>query len=68
MRMEIVAAAWLHDTVEKTKTTLQGIVDEFGDGIGELVCWLTDSNQGEGNILARTTALYRPSDDSQLSR
>jgi 2-iminoacetate synthase ThiH len=31
----IIAAAWLHDTVEKTEATLHGIVDEFGDGIGE---------------------------------
>ena len=52
----IIAAAWLHDTVEKTEATLHGIVDEFGDGIGELVYWLTDSGQGEGDILALTTA------------
>jgi hypothetical protein len=32
------------------------IVEEFGDGIGELVYWLTDTGQGEGDILARTTA------------
>jgi (p)ppGpp synthase/HD superfamily hydrolase len=52
----VIAAAWLHDTVEKTSATVQCIVEEFGDGIGELVYWLTDTGQGEGDILARTTA------------
>ena len=53
---QVIAAAWLHDTVEKTETTLQDIISEFGDGIGELVYWLTDCDQSEGNILALTTA------------
>lgn len=39
----VIAAAWLHDTVEKTETTLPVITAEFGDGIAELVYWLTDT-------------------------
>ncbi|MBN9268139.1 MAG: phosphohydrolase [Alphaproteobacteria bacterium 64-6] len=42
----IVAAAYLHDTVEDTDTSLQDIMRIFGDEIAQLVYWLTDAERG----------------------
>lgn len=50
----MVAAAYLHDTVEDTDVTLEDINDEFGYEIAELVYWLTDVSRPEdGNRAAR---------------
>lgn len=50
----MIAAAWLHDTVEDTQVTLDDIRREFGDDIAELVDWLTDSQTPEdGNRATR---------------
>lgn len=38
----MLAAAWLHDTVEDTPVTIEEIRAEFGDEIATLVGWLTD--------------------------
>ena len=37
-----IAAAWLHDAVEDTPTTIEDIRREFGDEIGDMVQGLTD--------------------------
>ncbi|MBW1800203.1 MAG: bifunctional (p)ppGpp synthetase/guanosine-3',5'-bis(diphosphate) 3'-pyrophosphohydrolase [Deltaproteobacteria bacterium] len=51
---EMLAAAWLHDTVEDTPVTLEDIKREFGAGVGLLVEELTDISQpGDGNRAAR---------------
>lgn len=51
---EMIAAAWLHDTVEDTPATLGDIEHEFGSGVAQLVADLTDvSRPGEGNRAAR---------------
>lgn len=51
---EMIAAAWLHDTVEDTPATLQEIEREFGSGVAELVSDLTDvSRPGDGNRAER---------------
>lgn len=51
---EMIAAAWLHDTVEDTKVPIQLIAREFGDKIADLVYWLTDkSTREDGNRAAR---------------
>jgi (p)ppGpp synthase/HD superfamily hydrolase len=51
---EMLAAAWLHDTVEDTGVTNTDITREFGDTVGELVGWLTDvSTSASGNRAAR---------------
>ena len=42
----ILAAAYLHDTVEDTDTTMQEIVADFGADVAELVYWLTDADKG----------------------
>lgn len=54
---EMIAAAWLHDTVdtvEDTGVSIQLIEREFGSEIAELVYWLTDkSTHEDGNRSAR---------------
>ena len=51
---EMIAAAWLHDTVEDTQATLDDIEEEFGVAVAELVEELTDvSRPGDGNRAVR---------------
>ena len=51
---EMIAAAWLHDTVEDTPATVQDIEREFGSSVATLVSELTDvSRPGDGNRAAR---------------
>jgi (p)ppGpp synthase/HD superfamily hydrolase len=51
---EMVAAAWLHDTVEDTGVTIEVIRAEFGNEVAELVSWLTDVSKPEqGNRAVR---------------
>lgn len=48
----VIAAAYLHDTVEDTETTISDILRMFGEDVAELVYWLTDAEVG--NRKART--------------
>lgn len=51
---EMVAAAWLHDTVEDTPATFGDIEAAFGHGVAALVSDLTDvSRPSDGNRSAR---------------
>jgi hypothetical protein len=51
---EMVAAAWLHDTVEDTQATLEDVEAEFGVQVAEIVEELTDvSKPGDGNRVQR---------------
>lgn len=51
---EMLAAAWLHDTVEDTGVSIETIRAEFGDKVAELVGWLTDVSRPEqGNRAVR---------------
>ena len=51
---EMIAAAWLHDTVEDTPATLGDIENEFGQSVAELVEELTDiSKPSDGNRATR---------------
>lgn len=43
----ILAAAYLHDTVEKASVKLEEIAQTFGAEIGEIVFWLTDADGEE---------------------
>lgn len=53
-RLDAIAAAMLHDTVEDTDITIDDIRNEFGDYVAELVGWLTDVSKPEdGNRKAR---------------
>lgn len=50
----MIAAAWLHDTVEDTPVTIDDIRREFGDDVGDLVSDLSDVAKPEdGNRAAR---------------
>jgi guanosine-3',5'-bis(diphosphate) 3'-pyrophosphohydrolase len=51
---EMLAAAWLHDTVEDTGVSIELIRAEFGSEVSDLVGWLTDvSRPDHGNRAAR---------------
>ncbi len=51
---EVIAAAWLHDTVEDTPATFEDIEREFGSRVRQLVAELTDvSRSSDGNRAAR---------------
>lgn len=51
---EMIAAAWLHDTVEDTQATIEDIGREFGSRVAVLVEDLTDvSRPGDGNRAVR---------------
>jgi (p)ppGpp synthase/HD superfamily hydrolase len=39
---ELVAAGWLHDTIEDTGTTAQGLAETFGRRVADLVAEVTD--------------------------
>lgn len=45
---EVIAAAWLHDVVEDTETTLEEIYDFFGDRVGWFV-ELESEDKGHGS-------------------
>ncbi len=46
----LIAACWLHDTIEDTKTTNAEILSEFGEKVAGLVYGLTDlSKPDDGN-------------------
>ncbi len=50
----VLAAAWLHDTVEDTPATVRDIESEFGTHVASLVLELTDvSKPSDGNRAAR---------------
>ncbi len=56
----LLAAAWLHDTVEDTDTTLADIASHFGPRVAQLVEMLTDSAQPLAkNRAARKLAHFR---------
>lgn len=51
---EMIAAAWLHDVVEDTDTTIEQVEREFGAEVAELVAMLTDvSKYSDGKRAAR---------------
>ncbi|CAB4241556.1 HD/PDEase domain containing protein [uncultured Caudovirales phage] len=56
---EMLAAAWLHDTVEDTGVTIETIRAEFGEKVAELVGWLTDVSRPEHGNRAHRKALDR---------
>ncbi|HBV38453.1 MAG TPA: GTP pyrophosphokinase [Erwinia sp.] len=56
----MLAAAWLHDTVEDTSNTLADIENHFGAEVTSLVAMLTDSKQPDAkNRAARKVAHFR---------
>jgi guanosine-3',5'-bis(diphosphate) 3'-pyrophosphohydrolase len=58
-----LAAAWLHDAVEDTATTVEQIRNEFGDDVADLVWRLTDEpgkNRKERHHLTHQKIRGRP--------
>ena len=47
-RAKVLKAAYLHDCLEKTDTTVAELLQAFGEGVAELVYWLTDPEDSEG--------------------
>jgi len=47
-RADVLAAAYLHDCLEKTDTSLSELIRAFGEDVAELVYWLTDPEGTEG--------------------
>ncbi len=43
---DLIAAAFLHDTLEKSDATVDELIELFGSHVAELVFWLTDGEQG----------------------
>ena len=56
---EMIAAAWLHDTVEDTGVTIELIRAEFGQEVAELVGWLTDVSRPDHGNRAQRKAVDR---------
>lgn len=56
---EMLAAAFLHDTVEDTGVTIELIRTEFGEKVAELVGWLTDVSKPEDGNRAKRKAIDR---------
>jgi (p)ppGpp synthase/HD superfamily hydrolase len=56
---EMVAAAWLHDTVEDTGVTSNDIHMNFGPEVAVLVGWLTDVSKPEDGNRAHRKAMDR---------
>jgi hypothetical protein len=51
---EVIAAAWLHDTLEDTPATYEQLESEFGERVAHLVAELTDvSRPTDGNRAVR---------------
>ena len=46
----VLAAAYLHDCLEKTDTTVLELIREFGEDVAELVYWLTDPDESEDDV------------------
>jgi guanosine-3',5'-bis(diphosphate) 3'-pyrophosphohydrolase len=46
----VLAAAYLHDTVEDTEASIEDILKAFGEEVAELVYWLTDAERGRRKI------------------
>ncbi|MDX1522823.1 MAG: HD domain-containing protein [Anaerolineae bacterium] len=56
---EMIAAAWLHDTVEDTPTTNAQIASEFGPHVALLVSMLTDVSRPDDGVRKVRKALDR---------
>jgi (p)ppGpp synthase/HD superfamily hydrolase len=54
---EMLAAAWLHDTVEHTPTTVDDIRHYFGEEIASLVEMVTDVSRPEDGSKAKRRAI-----------
>jgi guanosine-3',5'-bis(diphosphate) 3'-pyrophosphohydrolase len=55
----MIAAAWMHDTVEDTGVSIELVRAEFGSEVSDLVGWLTDVSRPEQGNRATRKAIDR---------
>lgn len=53
---DFMAVAYLHDTLEKSDTSIDELIRGFGADVAEFVYWLTDREKGRGDIAALQSA------------
>ena len=63
-----LAAAYLHDVVEKSDTKLHDIARQFGADVAELVFWMTDPEDDDETVLLPVWRLSRARPSSSSSR
>lgn len=56
---EMLAAAWMHDTVEDTRVTVTDIWTEFGPVVASYVKWLTNPSKKEDGNRAKRKEIDR---------
>ncbi len=56
---EMLAAAWLHDVIEDTETTIEEIACEFGDEVARLVLGVSDISRPEDGSRAHRKQIDR---------
>jgi (p)ppGpp synthase/HD superfamily hydrolase len=57
LRPQVLAAAYLHDCLEKTDTTIADLIRAFGEEVTKLVYWLTEGE--EKQLLSRGFCHWR---------
>jgi len=63
---EIIAAAWLHDTVEDTDVTLEQIKQQFGDNVANIVWAVTGRGESRKEKMANAIAKIAQTPGSEL--
>jgi len=56
---EMLAAAWLHDVIEDTDSTIEQLTREFGDEVARLVSGVTDISRPEDGSRMRRKQIDR---------
>lgn len=63
---EIIAAAWLHDTVEDTEVTIEQIKQQFGDNVANIVWAVTGHGENRKEKMANAIAKIAQTPGSEL--
>ena len=63
---EIIAAAWLHDTVEDTEVTIEQIKQQFGDNIANIVWAVTGHGENRKEKMANAISKIAQTPGSEL--
>ena len=63
---EIIAAAWLHDTVEDTEVTIDQIAEEFGENVAAIVWAVTGHGANRAEKMSNAIAKIAQTPGSEL--
>lgn len=63
---EIIAAAWLHDTVEDTDITIENISSEFGENVANMVWAVTGTGSNRKEKMADAIAKIAQTPGSEM--